>query len=147
MITSDIFLPDWLTRCAENSPQHLAVQCDQLQWSYAELDHQATRLARQLATLGVQEGNRVALLAANGLPYVAIVHALTRLGAILVPLNLRLSLQELGWQLRDTHASLLVCDADSANLAHEIGQALPQLLAVTLATISYKGEAVISELP
>ena len=147
MITSDIFLPDWLTRCAENSPQHLAVQCDQLQWSYAELDHQATRLARQLATLGVQEGNRVALLAANGLPYVAIVHALTRLGAILVPLNLRLSLQELGWQLRDTHASLLVCDADSASLAHEIGQALPQLPTATLATISYKGEAVISELP
>ncbi len=44
--------------------------------------------------MGVQEGHRVALLAANGLPYVAFVHALTRLGAILVPLNLRLTLEE-----------------------------------------------------
>src|SRR5947209_17284788 len=123
----DNLLPDWLTRCAENRSGHIAVQCEQEQWSFAVLHRQVTRLARQLATLGVQEGNRVALLAANGLPYVAIVHALTRLGAILVPLNLRLSLQELGWQLRDTHASLLVCDADSASLAHEIGQALPQL--------------------
>ncbi|TMD67422.1 MAG: hypothetical protein E6I91_07040, partial [Chloroflexi bacterium] len=81
--TSDIFLPDWLNRCAENSPQRLAVQCDQQQWSFAELDRHATRLARQLATLGVQEGNRVALLAANSQSYVAFVHALTRLGAIL----------------------------------------------------------------
>ena len=147
MNTSDIFLPDWLTRCAENRPQHLAVQYEQQQLNFAELDRQATKLARQLATLGVQEGNRVALLSANSLFYVAFVHALTRLGAILVPLNLRLSLQELCWQLRDVHASFLICDADNAPLAHEIGQALPQLPLATLATISYKGETVLSALP
>jgi o-succinylbenzoate---CoA ligase len=145
--TSDIFLPDWLARCAGNSPQHLALQCDQLQWSFADLDRQATRLARQLATLGVHEGNRVALLAANSQSYVAFVHALTRLGAILVPLNLRLTLQELCWQLRDVHACLLVCDADYASLAHEIGQAVPQLPLATLSTISHSGETVISDLP
>lgn len=147
MNTSDIFLPDWLTRCAENRPQHLAVQCEEQQLSFAELDRQATRLARQLATLGVQEGNRVALLAANSLSYVAFVHALTRLGAILVPLNSRLTLPELYWQLGDVHTSLLVCDADNAPLAHEIRQALPQLTLATLATISYKGETVLSALP
>jgi len=145
--TSDIFLPDWLTRCAENSPEHLAIQYDQQQWSFTELDRQATRLARRLATLGVQEGNRVALLAANSQSYVAFVHALTRLGALLVPLNLRLTPQELCWQLRDVYASLLVCDADYASLAHEIGQAVPQLPLATLATISYSGETVISDLP
>ncbi len=147
MNTSDILLPDWLTRCAENRPDHLALQCDQQQWSFAELDRQATKLARQLATPGVQKGHRVALLAANGLPYAAVVHALTRLGAILVPLNLRLTLQELCWQLRDVRASLLVCDADNATLAHEIVQALPHLPLATLATTSHKGETVISELP
>jgi len=144
---SNIFLPDWLARCAENRPEHLAVQCDQVQWSFAELDRQATRLARQLATIGVQEGNRVALLAANGLPYVAFVHALTRLGAILVPLNLRLTLEELCWQVRDVHALLLVCDADFASLAHEIERAVPQLPLATLATGSKRGETVLSKLP
>ena len=147
MNISNIFLPDWLARCAENRPEHLAVQCDQVQWSFAELDRQATRLARQLATIGVQEGNRVALLAANGLPYVAFVHALTRLGAVLVPLNLRLTLEELCWQVRDVHALLLVCDADFASLAHEIEQAVPQLPLATLATGSKGGETVLSELP
>lgn len=147
MNTSDIFLPDWLTRCAENHPERLAVQCDQLQWSFAELDLQASRIARQLAISGVQEGNRIALLAANGLHYVAFVHALTRLGAILVPLNVRLTLQELCWQLRDVRASLLVCDANHASLAREIIGVVPQLPLATLATISNSGEKVISELP
>jgi len=139
------FLPDWLTRCAENRPGHLAVQCGQAQWSFAELDRQATRLARQLATVGVQEGHRVALLAANGLPYVAFVHALTRLGAILVPLNLRLTLEELCWQVHDVHASLLVCDENYASLATKIGLAVPQLPLVTLANESKRGETVLCE--
>src|SRR6266446_7564487 len=143
----DPFLPEWLAHQANSLPGHLAVQCGQVQWSFAELDRQATRLARQLATTGVHEGNRVALLAGNGLPYVAFVHALTRLGAILVPLNLRLTLQELCWQVRDVHASLLVCDAAYASLAHEIVRTVPQLPLATLATGPERVETVLSELP
>lgn len=147
MNTSDIFLPDWLTRCAENRPEHLAVQCNQVQWSFAELDRRTTQLARQLATAGVQEGDRVALLAANGLPFVVLVHALTRLGAILVPLNLRLTLAELRWQIDDVRASLLVCDDHHADLAAEIRQTLPQLVLATLAQASQRDQTVLSELP
>ncbi len=147
MNTPDIFLPDWLTRCAENRPGHLAVQCNEVQWSFAELDGQATRLARQLATLGIRPGNRVALLAANGLHYVAFVHALTRLGAVLVPLNVRLTLAELCWQVRDVHAGLLICDENYASLAAEIRLTVPQLSLATLAKESKKGETVLSALP
>ena len=96
-------LPDWLARCAEDPPHHLAIQCGEVRWSFAELDQQVTRLARQLAAIGVCQGKRVALLAANGLPYVVTVHALTRLRAILVPLNTRLTYKELEWQICDVH--------------------------------------------
>src|SRR5260370_1535231 len=110
MNASDTLLPNWLARCAENFPRHLAIRCGEVRWSFAELDQQATRLARQLATAGVPEGNRIALLAANGLPYVVTVHALTRLRVILVPLNTRLTFEELGWQIRDVHAQHLLSD-------------------------------------
>ncbi len=147
MDTSHILLPDWLARCAANRPGHPALRCGQTQWSFAELDRQVSRLARQLATLGVQQGHRVALLDANSLSYVACVHALTRLGAILVPLNLRLTLAELRWQVRDVHASLLVCDNHHASIAAEIGQAVPQLALATLGNESQSGEPVLCELP
>ena len=127
------FLPDWLARCAMNLPGHLAVQCGQVQWNFAELDRQATRLARQLATAGVQEGSRIALLAGNGLSFIAFVHALIRLGAILVPLNVRLTLEELCWQVQDVHAMLLVSDERHAATATQIGQIFPGLLCATLA--------------
>jgi O-succinylbenzoic acid--CoA ligase len=91
MHTSDTYLPDWLTRCAQNRPEHLALQYGETRWSFAQLDREASRLARQLATLGIGEGSRVALLAANSLHFVTCVHALTRLGAVFIPLNTRLT--------------------------------------------------------
>jgi O-succinylbenzoic acid--CoA ligase len=142
-----MFLPDWLTRSAENRPEHLAVQDEELSWSFAELNEQASRMARQLATLGVSEGKRVALLAANSASFVACVHALGKLGAVLVPLNLRLTQAELCWQLRDAHAALLVCDEDFAGLAHEIVRDMPELPLATLASQAQKDEIVLSNLP
>jgi o-succinylbenzoate---CoA ligase len=129
-------LPDWLTRCAENAPERLAVQCRQTRWSFAELSRQTNLLARQLTTLGVTENSRVALLAPNGLAYVAFVHALIRLRAILIPLNTRLTRQELSWQLSDVHALLLISEASMLERAREIAGALPDLALAVLHTIS-----------
>src|SRR5579859_2587873 len=133
MTTIKTDLPDWLARSAQQFPSHLAVQFGQTRWSFAELNHQATRLARQLASAGVREGERIALLAGSGLPYVTCVHALTRLGAILVPLNTRLSQQELCWQLVDVGASLLIHDEQYASITTQIAQTLPELARATLA--------------
>ncbi|MBV9616532.1 MAG: o-succinylbenzoate--CoA ligase [Ktedonobacteraceae bacterium] len=131
-MTSDTLLPNWLTRCSENFPQHLAIHYKDVRWTFATLEFQATRLARQLASIGVRSGSRVALLAANGLPYVACVHAITRLGAILVPLNTRLTLDELCWQLQDVKVAVLVSDEYYMARLVEIQQVFPQLTSATL---------------
>jgi O-succinylbenzoic acid--CoA ligase len=120
------FLPDWLTRCAEQTPEHLALQCGQVRWSFAELARQADQLARQLAAAGVGVESRVALLAANGLACVVCVHALARLGAVLVPLNTRLTAAELCWQIEDVRPMLLVSDASMAELACGLAVAVPR---------------------
>ncbi len=141
-MTSDTQLPDWLTRCAENFPQHLAVKWGDVQWTFAEMERQVIRLARQLATLGMRNGSRVALLAANGLPYVTCVHALTRLGAIFVPLNTRLTPDELRWQLQDVHATFLLSDSQYEARAREINQAVPALLCTVL--VADAGDIILS---
>jgi o-succinylbenzoate---CoA ligase len=133
-MTLDTLLPNWLTRCSENFPQHMAVYYQGVRWSFATLEQQVIHLARQLAALGTRPGSRVALLATNGLSYITCVHALTRLGAILVPLNTRLTLDELCWQLQDVRATLLVSDANHTASALEIQQALSHLPHATLLT-------------
>lgn len=126
-MTQNIALPDWLARCAANRPEHLAAQCEGIGWSFAELDKQVTHLARQLATLEVREGSRVAFLAGNGPPYVVFVHALTRLRAILVPLNVRLTQEELCWQIQDVRATVLISDTLYMEQSKEIIKAFPYL--------------------
>ena len=148
MHTSDTLLPDWLTRCAQNCPQHLAIQYGETQWSFARLDQEASRLARQLATLHVGEGSRVALLAANSLHFVSCVHALTRLGAVLVPLNARLTADELRWQIQDAHVTLLLFDAEHALPATQIAEKVPGLAQATFTPIEASGSIpVLGSLP
>jgi O-succinylbenzoic acid--CoA ligase len=50
----------------------------------------------------------VALLSGNSTPFVVAVHAVSRLGAVLMPLNLRLTPAELAYQLRDSGARHLL---------------------------------------
>jgi len=59
---------------------------------------------------------------------------LTRLGAILVPLNTRLTQQELSWQLCDVRATLLLSDTRYASIADELQQTLTGIICATLIT-------------
>ena len=110
-------IPDWLGRRAVDRPASPALIVGSRSWGYADLDARATDLARHLAALGVREGDRVGTLLRNG-PHVAVaVHALIRLGAILVPLNLRLAESEILWQVRRAGVGLLLHDEDTAQIA------------------------------
>ena len=142
---NEMLLPHWLRRCAEN--EHLAVKYGQVSWSFAELDRQACSLARKLAALGVREGSYVALLASNSLSYCAMVHALTYLGAVLVPLNVRLTVEELCWQVRDVQATVFVSDAGHAGVASHVRERIPELTYATLADGQEEGRVVIRILP
>ena len=127
-------LPDWLMRCAENRPAHLALSDGRTRWSFAELNTQVTQCARRLAAIGVDEGSHVALLAGNSLDFVVLVHALTRLRAVLVPLNTRLTHDELIWQIGDVEATLLICDAEHLERAFEIAQQVENVQLATFET-------------
>jgi O-succinylbenzoic acid--CoA ligase len=75
---------------AARRPGHPAVETPSGALTYAELDAAADVAARRLAALGVGGGDRVATTLAPGLEFAALLHALPRLGAALVPLNTRL---------------------------------------------------------
>ena len=120
-------LPNWVARCAANEPNKLAIRCGSTDWSFAQLYEHAVRLAHDLAAVGVVQGDRIALLAANGLPYVVTVHALTLLDAVLVPLNTRLTDDEIRWQLGDVHAAHLLYDERWAVVAERVCATLPTL--------------------
>jgi len=106
--TYDRPLDDWLSSAARQRPAHPAVQAPAGTLTYAELHAEASAYARRLAALGVRRGDRVSTTLAPGLVFVALVHAVPRLGAALVPLNTRLTEAELSDQERLAGARLTV---------------------------------------
>lgn len=80
--------------------------------------HAATEcLAGGLKAVGVRRGDRVAVLAGNRLEVLALLGAVARLGAILVPINTRMSTQEVAHLLADAAPVLLVAEAAFVPLA------------------------------
>nr|WP_174616508.1 AMP-binding protein [Virgibacillus ihumii] len=76
-------------------------------WTYTELNDRAEFLAQYLLQNGVRKGDRVALLAPNHVSYFDFVFACMKIGSVFVPLNWRLSRNELDYVLKDCSPKLI----------------------------------------
>jgi fatty-acyl-CoA synthase len=100
---------DWLESRASLTPGAAAIVdagIDQ-EWSYSEVNERAKAIAVWLQGKGVNKGDRVALLAPNGISYFDLLFACGKIGAIFVPLNWRLSADELAFIIKDSEPALL----------------------------------------
>ena len=84
---------------------------------YGDLQRQADRLSHALVRLGVQRGDRVAVVMPQR-PETAVAHiALYQLGAVAMPLSMLFGPEALAWRLQDSGAvAALVDETASANL-------------------------------
>jgi len=88
--------------------------------TYAELALRVRRAATQLAKLGLKKGDVVSIIAPNCSEFIEIYFACAMLGAILNPINHRLSPKEIAFILRDAGAKTLVVHADKTEHLQEI---------------------------
>ena len=87
-----MFANDWLSRRHLYTPNRVAVvdDGDGRRYTYGELDTRALRLANLLQLqFGVCPGDRVACLSGNRVEYIDLYFACGKVGALLVPLNIR----------------------------------------------------------
>ncbi|MCP4421345.1 MAG: AMP-binding protein [Chloroflexi bacterium] len=105
-------MKDWLHERTAVTPKNLALIIAEQRWNYAELNKMVNATCAKLQAAGVEANDFVAVLLPNSLVYVCLVHALARLGAILVPLNNRLTATELQWQIEHVEAKWLVSNQE-----------------------------------
>ncbi len=101
---------DILRRSAKLSPEAAAVSCGRHKYNYEEFQERVLRLAGCLHEKGASKGDRVAVLMMNCHRYLEFYYATARLGALIVPINTRLSEGELTYILNDSESSLLAVD-------------------------------------
>ncbi len=94
------------------------------EWTIADLDRASASAAATMVAAGVAAGDRVALLSANHPSMVITYLAVARIGAVLVPLNWRLTEPELGAIASDAGVSALVANVDLADVATTVADAL-----------------------
>lgn len=98
----------WVKRWAELQPDKPAVLFEGREISYRELHERANRAGCWLQFLGIEKGDRVAVLMDNRPEFLELYLACGRIGAIFVPLNFRLTPPELDYTLGHARPRLLV---------------------------------------
>jgi o-succinylbenzoate---CoA ligase len=87
-------LDDWLSQRSQSCPDRTALVADGAEMTYAELEAEATWVARRLAAHGVRRGSTAALTMHPRREQVVLMHALMKVGAALLPLGPRLTPEE-----------------------------------------------------
>jgi fatty-acyl-CoA synthase len=109
-----------LDRSAAVFGDRTAVIDGDLRYSYAEFRDRCLRQAGMLAGLGVQPGDRVAVLAPNTHLMLEAHYGVLYAGAVLVALNTRLSAAELRYIIEHSGSLVMLHDPGLAGLAAEI---------------------------
>jgi long-chain acyl-CoA synthetase len=100
---------------------------DDRRFTYGEHDRLARVLAHSLGELGVQRGDRVALVSANVPEWVITWWACAILGATLVPLNAWWKAEELEFGLSDSGAKVLIADSRRIETVRDRLASLPRI--------------------
>jgi len=102
------WIGDWSGRRALLTPNREAVfdNIKKKTYTYKELDIRANRLARVLLDYGISKGDRVAQFSTNRIECIDLFLATGKIGAILVPFNVRLSNQEIEYLIKKTKPSV-----------------------------------------
>jgi len=112
-----------IERHAQFSPQQVAIHVAGEDITYPALWQRVQRATHALLAAGVQPGDRVAWLGFNDPAMLVLLFALSRIGAILLPLNHRLAAPEHAAILGHAGVSLLVSDSAHASAAAALAQA------------------------
>ncbi|MBE9501409.1 MAG: AMP-binding protein, partial [Chloroflexi bacterium] len=106
-------------------PDRPAVIFEGKKYSFSELSERANRLANALLSLGIEKGERVAILQVNCNQYVEAYYAVAKIGAIFVPLNFRAKRDELVHMLNHSESSILFVGQRYLEMVNDMRSELP----------------------
>jgi fatty-acyl-CoA synthase len=142
MMNVPLVLTQFLDRAVALFGKKPAIICDDRVFTYEEINSRVNQLSHGLKDLGVKKGDRVAYLAPNTVEMYEGFYGIFQLGAVMVPLNVRLKPEDYLFILNHSESKLLFVDQDLYPLIVPIKD---QLTTVETIIVQYK-EKDIAEL-
>ncbi|TKD69164.1 o-succinylbenzoate--CoA ligase [Pseudalkalibacillus hwajinpoensis] len=103
-------MPNWLHKRAQMTPERVAIIENGTQVTYKELQKKSVEVANGLRAEGIDKGQHIGFFMQNSLEAAVCLHALMYIGAVIVPLNHRLTAAELSFQLDDAELTYVIAD-------------------------------------
>lgn len=114
----EITIPQVVDRSAEQFRDKTAIVDGDLRLSFDDVRTLSVRLAKHLFKLGIRKGDRIAVQLPNSWHYPIVHFALTRIGAVLTPLNLAYRHRELRYMLNHNEVKMVVVVASWRGVNH-----------------------------
>jgi fatty-acyl-CoA synthase/long-chain acyl-CoA synthetase len=112
---------------AERRPGVVALRCGDRTLTYAQLDRESNRTAHALRAAGARRAARVAWLGKESEHYYDLLYGCAKSGTVLVPVNWRLTAEEVRHILTDSGTEVLVVEPEFRATAEELRPSLPAL--------------------
>ncbi|MEH2526240.1 MULTISPECIES: AMP-binding protein [unclassified Bradyrhizobium] len=112
-----INLSSFIAFHARRTPGRCALKYRGENVSYAEFDARIRRVGGWLAGRGIGPGDVVAVLMKNSTAFLELVFAISHIGAVFLPINYRLSADEVGYIVGNSGARILIADEELADTA------------------------------
>src|SRR3954470_9923765 len=112
-----INLSSFIAFHAKRAPDRCALKYRGEDISYVEFDRRIGRAGGWLAAHGMSAGDIVAVLMKNSTAFLELVFATSHIGAVLLPINYRLSADEVGYIVANSGARILIVDEELASIA------------------------------
>ena len=109
-----------LKRSVKENPAKLASVCGSTRLTFQEMDERVNRISSALAGLGITRGDRVALLSLNCHRFFELYYGVPQLGAVVVPINFRLTPPEIKYIIDHSGSKVVAVDQTLAPLIEAV---------------------------
>ncbi len=115
-----MYISQLLTRAVQAKGESIATICADRVHTYGQFQNRVQKFAGALRTLGITDGERVAILAHNSDRYLEFYYATPWAGGVFVPVNTRLAVPEFAYWLNDSGSEILLVDDAFAGVVEEL---------------------------
>nr|WP_172840543.1 acyl-CoA synthetase [Virgibacillus phasianinus] len=107
-------LGDLLARTSDRTPNKPAITYQGTKLTYGELDAAVNRTAHAFLERGMKKGEMITVMSKNSLDFVVVNFALARVGAVMIPINYMLSVEDIQYILKHAEVSGLIASEEYA---------------------------------
>ena len=140
--SSPATLTELLRERVARHPEKMALIFKDRHWSYAEFQAAVKRVAHGFLRLGVQKGDKIALLLPNCAEFLFSVFAAAKIGAVFVPLNAAYTPEEAEYVLKHSEASFILVSQAYLSLVDVVRGKLPNVRQIIVTGEGERGRSL-----